>query len=148
LPVEVFSTMTAFSVLAMLIFGMGFVCVRSGMIAGRFVGGDPVYRRVGVNSFGAGGSRHAARAAVGAGGSRDHWQMAALLHVGDDACPGGDVFIFDLNMFHPITCWPSCWAFWGMGVGTIFAALTAAARDDAARLLLPVMAPVFVADIG
>ena len=61
-------------------------------------------------------------------------------------------FIFDLNMFHPYNLLAVGLGVLGyVGVGTIFAALTASSRARETMLpilLLPVMVPVFVAGVG
>ncbi len=159
---EIFSTMTAFSVLAVLIFGMAFDLrvPRSEMIAPGVLWVVIVFAGVlGLNrSFGA---------------EVDRGTLASLLlaPVDRSAIYFGKVlanlfftlatalvilavmfFIFDLNMFHPYNLLAVLLGEIDyVGVGTLFAALTANNRARETMLpilLLPVMAPVFMAGVG
>ena len=159
---EVFSTMTSFSVLAVLIFGLAFDLrvPRSEMIAPGVLWVVVLFAGVlGLNrSFGA---------------EVDRGTLSALLlaPVDRSAIYFGKVlanlfftlattlvilavmfFIFDVNLFHPYNLLAVLLGGIGyVGVGTLFAALTANNRARESMLpilLLPVMVPVFVAGVG
>ena len=159
---EVLSTMTAFSVLAVLIFGMGFDLrvPRSEMIAPGVLWVVILFAGVlGLNrSFGAEVDRGTLPALLLAPVERSAIYfgkvLANLLFTLATTLVILAVmfFIFDLNMFHPYNLLAVFLGVLGyVGVGTIFAALTANNRARETMLpilLLPVMAPVFVAGVA
>jgi heme exporter protein B len=159
---EVFSTMTAFSVLAVLIFGMGFDLrvPRSEMIAPGVLWVVILFTGVlGLNrSFGAEVDRGTLPALLLAPVDRSAIYFGKLLAnlfftlATTLVILAVMFFIFDLNLFHPYNLLAVLLGVLGyVGVGTIFAALTASSRARETMLpilLLPVMAPVFVAGIG
>ncbi|MBK8795335.1 MAG: heme exporter protein CcmB [Anaerolineales bacterium] len=143
---EVFSTMTAFSVLAVLIFGMGFDLrvPRSEMIAPGVLWVVILFTGVlGLNrSFGAEVDRGTLPALLLAPVDRSAIYFGKLLAnlfftlATTLVILAVMFFIFDLNMFHPYNLLAVLLGVLGyVGVGTIFAALTASsrARDDAAH---------------
>ena len=159
---EVFSTMTAFSVLAVLIFGMAFDLrvPRSEMIAPGVLWVVILFAGVlGLNrSFGAEVDRGTLSALLLAPVDRSAIYFGKLLANLFFTLATALVilaimfFIFDLNMFHPYNLLAVLLGVIGyVGVGTLFAALTANSRARETMLpilLLPVMTPVFMAGVG
>jgi heme exporter protein B len=159
---EVFSTMTAFSVLAVLIFGMGFDLrvPRSEMIAPGVLWVVVLFAGVlGLNrSFGAEVDRGTLSSLLLAPVDRSAIYFGKLLAnlfftlATTLVILAVMFFIFDLNMFHPYNLLAVLLGVVGyVGVGTLFAALTANSRARETMLpilLLPVMVPVFVAGVG
>ena len=159
---EVFSTMTAFSVLAVLVFGLGFDLrvPKSEMIAPGVLWVVILFAGVlGLNrSFGAEVDRGTLPALLLAPVDRSAIYFGKLLAnlvftlATTLVILAVMFFIFDVNMFHPYNLLAVLLGVVGyVGVGTIFAALTASNRARETMLpilLLPVMVPVFVAGVG
>ncbi|MCB0056199.1 MAG: heme exporter protein CcmB [Caldilineaceae bacterium] len=159
---EVFSTMTSFSVLAVLTFGLAFDLrvPRSEMIAPGVLWVVILFGGVlGLNrSFGAEVDRGTLPALLLAPVDRSAIYFGKLLAnlaftmATTLVILGVMFFIFDVNMFHPVNVLGVALGILGyVGVGTIFAALTASSRARETMLpilLLPVMVPVFVAGVG
>ncbi len=159
---EVFSTMTSFSVLAVLIFGLAFDLrvPRSEMIAPGVLWVVILFGGVlGLNrSFGAEVDRGTLPALLLAPVDRSAIYFGKLLAnlaftlATTLVILGVMFFIFDVNMFHPLNLLGVALGILGyVGVGTIFAALSASSRARETMLpilLLPVMVPVFVAGVG
>jgi heme exporter protein B len=159
---EIFSTMTAFSVLAVLVFGMAFDLrvPRSEMIAPGVLWVVVLFAGVlGLNrSFGAEVDRGTLASLLLAPVDRSAIYFGKMLANLFFTLATTLVilvvmfFIFDLNMFHPYNLLAVLLGVIGyVGVGTLFAALTANSRARETMLpilLLPVMAPVFVAGVG
>ncbi|HHW86320.1 MAG TPA: ABC transporter permease [Chloroflexi bacterium] len=159
---EVLSTMTAFSVLAVLIFGIGFDLrvPQSEMIAPGVLWVVILFAGVlGLNrSFGAEVDRGTLPALLLAPVDRSAIYfgkvLANLLFTLATTLVILAVmfFIFDLNTFHLYNLLAVLLGVLGyVSVGTIFAALTANSRARETMLpilLLPVMAPVFVAGVA
>ncbi|MFN3332865.1 MAG: heme exporter protein CcmB [Caldilinea sp.] len=159
---EIFSTMTAFSVLAVLVFGMAFDLrvPRSEMIAPGVLWVVALFAGVlGLNrSFGAEVDRGTLASLLLAPVDRSAIYFGKMLAnlfftlATTLVILAVMFFIFDLNMFHPYNLLAVLLGVIGyVGVGTLFAALTANSRARETMLpilLLPVMAPVFVAGVG
>lgn len=159
---EVFSTMTAFSVLAVLVFGLAFDLrvPRSEMIAPGVLWVVVLFAGVlGLNrSFGAEVDRGTLASLLLAPVDRSAVYFGKMLAnlfftlATTLVILAAMFFIFDLNMFHPYNLLAVLLGVIGyVSVGTLFAALTANSRSRETMLpilLLPVMAPVFVAGVG
>ncbi len=159
---EVFSTMASFSILAVLTFGLAFDLrvPRSEMIAPGVLWVVILFGGVlGLNrSFGAEVDRGTLPAMLLAPVDRSAIYFGKLLANLIFTLATTVVilvvmfFIFDVNMFHPLNVLAVTLGIIGyVGVGTIFAALTASSRARETMLpilLLPVMVPVFVAGVG
>lgn len=159
---EVFSTMTAFSVLAVLIFGLAFDLrvPRADMIAPGVLWVVILFAGVlGLNrSFGAEVDRSTLSSLLLAPVDRSAIYFGKVLANLFFTLATALVilavmfFIFDLNMFHPYNLLAVLLGVTGyVGVGTLFAALTANSRARETMLpilLLPVMTPVFMAGVG
>jgi heme exporter protein B len=159
---EVFSTMTSFSMLAVLIFGMGFDLrvPRSEMIAPGVLWVVVLFAGVlGLNrSFGAEMDRGTLSSLLLAPVDRSAIYFGKLLANLFFTLATTLViltvmfFIFDLNMFHPVNLLAVLLGVFGyVSVGTLFAALTANSRARETMLpilLLPVMIPVFTAGVA
>lgn len=159
---EVFSTMTAFGVLAVLIFGMAFDLrvPRSEMTAPGVLWGVVLFAGVlGLNrSFGAEVDRGTLPSLLLAPVDRSAIYFGRLFaNLFFTLATAGVVlavmfFIFDLNLFQPYNLFAVLLGVIGyVGVGTLFAALTANSRARETMLpilLLPVMVPVFVAGVA
>ncbi len=159
---EIFSTMTAFSVLAVLVFGIAFDLrvPRSEMIAPGVLWVVTLFAGVlGLNrSFGAEVDRGTLASLLLAPIDRSAIYFGKMLAnlfftlATTLVILAVMFFIFNLNMFHPYNLLAVLLGVIGyVGVGTLFAALTANSRARETMLpilLLPVMAPVFVAGVG
>lgn len=159
---EIFSTMTAFSVLAVLIFGMAFDLrvPRAEMIAPGVLWVVVLFTGVlGLNrSFGAEVDRGTLPSLLLAPVDRSAIyfgkMLANLIFTLATALVILAVmfFIFDLNLFQPYNLAAMLLGVIGyVGVGTLFAALTANSRARETLLpilLLPVMVPVFVSGVA
>jgi len=159
---EVFSTMTMFSVLAVIIFGMAFdLRVPSAeMVAPGVLWVIILFGGVlGLNrSFGAEMDRGTLPALLMAPMDRSAIYFGKVLANFLFTFATGLVillimfFVFDVNMLQPLIFLAVALGTLGyVGVGTIFAALTATTRARESMLpilLLPVMVPVFVAGVA
>lgn len=159
---EVFSTMASFSILAVLTFGLAFDLrvPRSEMIAPGVLWVVILFGGVlGLNrSFGAEVDRGTLPAMLLAPVDRSAIYFGKLLAnliftlATTVVILAVMFFIFDVNMFHPVNVLAVTLGIIGyVGVGTIFAALSASSRARETMLpilLLPVMVPVFVAGVG
>ena len=159
---EVFSTMASFSILAVLTFGLAFDLrvPRSEMIAPGVLWVVILFGGVlGLNrSFGAEVDRGTLPAMLLAPVDRSAIYFGKLLAnliftlATTVVILAVMFFIFDVNMFHPLNVLAVTLGIIGyVGVGTIFAALSASSRARETMLpilLLPVMVPVFVAGVG
>uniref|UniRef100_A0A7C1JVN6 Heme exporter protein B n=1 Tax=Caldilinea aerophila TaxID=133453 RepID=A0A7C1JVN6_9CHLR len=159
---EIFTTMTAFGVLAVLIFGMAFDLrvPRSEMIAPGVLWGVVLFAGVlGLNrSFGAEVDRGTLPSLLLAPVDRSAIYFGKLFANLFFTLATAVVilvvmfFIFDLNLFQPYNLLAVLLGVTGyVGVGTLFAALTANNRARESMLpilLLPVMVPVFVAGVA
>ncbi len=159
---EVFSTMASFSILAVLTFGLAFDLrvPRSEMIAPGVLWVVILFGGVlGLNrSFGAEVDRGTLPAMLLAPVDRSAIYFGKLLAnliftlATTVVILAVMFFIFDVNMFHPVNMLAVTLGIIGyVGVGTIFAALSASSRARETMLpilLLPVMVPVFVAGVG
>jgi heme exporter protein B len=159
---EVFSTMTMFSVLAVIIFGMAFdlrvpdaAMVAPGVLWVIILFGGVL----GLNrSFGAEMDRGTLPALLMAPMDRSAIYFGKVLANFVFTLATGLVilvimfFVFDVNMLQPLIFLAVALGTLGyVGVGTIFAALTATTRARESMLpilLLPVMVPVFVAGVA
>ena len=159
---EVFSTMTMFSVLAVIIFGMAFdlrvpdaAMVAPGVLWVIILFGGVL----GLNrSFGAEMDRGTLPALLLAPMDRSAIYFGKVLANFVFTLATGIVilvimfFVFDVNMLQPLIFLAVALGTLGyVGVGTIFAALTATTRARESMLpilLLPVMVPVFVAGVA
>lgn len=159
---EVFSTMTMFSVLAVIIFGMAFDLrvPDSAMVAPGVLWVIILFGGVlGLNrSFGAEMDRGTLPALLMAPMDRSAIYFGKVLANFVFTLATGFVilvimyFVFDVNMLQPLIFLAVALGTLGyVGVGTIFAALTATTRARESMLpilLLPVMVPVFVAGVA
>jgi heme exporter protein B len=159
---EVFSTMTMFSVLAVIIFGMAFDLrvPDSAMVAPGVLWVIILFGGVlGLNrSFGAEMDRGTLPALLMAPMDRSAIYFGKVLANFVFTLATGIVilvimfFVFDVNMLQPLIFLAVALGTLGyVGVGTIFAALTATTRARESMLpilLLPVMVPVFVAGVA
>lgn len=159
---EVFSTMTAFGVLAVIVFGLAFDLrvPKSEMVAPGVLWVTILFAGVlGLNrSFGAEVDRGTLAALLLAPVDRSAVYFGKLLANLVFTLATAFVillvmfFIFDVNMFQPLILLAVVLGVFGyVSVGTIFAALTANSRARESMLpilLLPVMVPVFVAGVG
>jgi heme exporter protein B len=159
---EVFSTMTAFGVLAVIVFGLAFDLrvPKSEMVAPGVLWVVILFAGVlGLNrSFGAEVDRGTLAALLLAPVDRSAIYFGKLLANLVFTLATAFVillvmfFIFDVNMFQPLILVAVVLGVFGyVSVGTIFAALTANSRARESMLpilLLPVMVPVFVAGVG
>ncbi len=159
---EVFPTMAAFSVLAVIVFGLAFDLrvPEAGMVAPGVLWVVILFGGVlGLNrTFGAEADRGTLAALLLAPVDRSaiyfgKFIATLLLTLAAEAIVLPVILvIFDVNLFHPAVLAGVLLGTVGyVGVGTLFAALTASSRARESMLpilLLPVMVPIFTAGVG